>query len=353
MASTEEVDESTLKNLHTSFKTQKERFGFLLGNTEKSDVVFVVGEKPRQKKIPAHRFLLTVGSPIFDSMFNGQAEQFCVENNEIAIPDIEEDVFHELLRFLYQEQVEIDNSLTVVGLMYSSKKYMISELTERCLEYFKNKLSAANVCIILTQSILFDEEELAKRCLELIDEYAAEVFVSEDFLNLEQKTLNLLLDRDTLRIDEKKVFDAVNLWSEFQCRKKEIVPNPENKREVLGKALYLVRMSLLSPEEFTTGPLASDIVNAEESVEILANFHRKDKSKTHFAEGKRAVPVDIYTICLRKIEPSIANINTAVVKVRGAVKVVKEMMYIASALSFIKNVIDMLRKGLSYVADYL
>ena len=90
---------SSLVDWHSIHKTQKDRFGFLLLNNERADVTFIVGEKPGKiEKIPAHTFLLWVGSPVFNGMFNESAKKFCDDSREILIPDIEPAVFHEFLR---------------------------------------------------------------------------------------------------------------------------------------------------------------------------------------------------------------------------------------------------------------
>ena len=77
-------------------KTQRESFKFLLNNTEMSDVTFVVGAK-KEKRIPAHTFLLAARSPVFFAMFHGKMVQGSREN-EIEVPDIEQEVFMEVLR---------------------------------------------------------------------------------------------------------------------------------------------------------------------------------------------------------------------------------------------------------------
>ena len=54
----------------------KERTKFLFNNDHLSDIKFVVrkmdGESKSKKVIPAHKFVLSISSPVFESMFHGE-----------------------------------------------------------------------------------------------------------------------------------------------------------------------------------------------------------------------------------------------------------------------------------------
>lgn len=75
------------------------RFAFLFNNEILSDVHFLVGKGDSRQRIPAHKFVLAVGSAVFDAMFNGQLS---THQDEIELPDVEPQAFLALLRFLYR-----------------------------------------------------------------------------------------------------------------------------------------------------------------------------------------------------------------------------------------------------------
>ena len=75
------------------------RFAFLFNNEILSDVHFVVGKGEGMQRIPAHKFVLAVGSAVFDAMFNGRLS---THQREIELPDVEAQAFLALLRFLYR-----------------------------------------------------------------------------------------------------------------------------------------------------------------------------------------------------------------------------------------------------------
>ena len=63
-------------NWQTARPTIRERSKFMFNNDLFSDVKFVI-EKPDDKceskqVIPAHKFVLSIGSPVFEAMFYGE-----------------------------------------------------------------------------------------------------------------------------------------------------------------------------------------------------------------------------------------------------------------------------------------
>lgn len=63
--------------------------------------------------------------------------------------------------------------------------------------------------MLLTQAILFDEGQLTILCLETIDKNTVEALAGDGFTDVDLATLKTVLQRDTLRIREAKLFQAV------------------------------------------------------------------------------------------------------------------------------------------------
>lgn len=91
-------------NWQASRATIKDRLAFIFNKEILSDVHFVVGKGNLQQRIPAHKFVLSVGSAVFDAMFNGA---MATTSEEIELPDVEPAAFLALLRFLYSDEVQI------------------------------------------------------------------------------------------------------------------------------------------------------------------------------------------------------------------------------------------------------
>lgn len=63
--------------------------------------------------------------------------------------------------------------------------------------------------MLLTQARLFDEPQLAALCLDTIDKNTSEALSADGFTDVDLETLSAVLERDTLRIREAKLFQAV------------------------------------------------------------------------------------------------------------------------------------------------
>lgn len=93
-ASSVSVSEN-IRHWQTSKKTIKERVEFMFNNEHLADVFFVVGKGSTAQRIPAHKFVLSVSSAVFDAMFNGV---LTADSDQIEIPDVEPAAFFALLR---------------------------------------------------------------------------------------------------------------------------------------------------------------------------------------------------------------------------------------------------------------
>lgn len=69
----------------------------MFNNEILSDVHFIVGRDVVQQRIPAHKFVLAVGSAVFDAMFNGT---LATQADTVELPDVEPAAFLALLKWV-------------------------------------------------------------------------------------------------------------------------------------------------------------------------------------------------------------------------------------------------------------
>uniref|UniRef100_S4RK32 BTB domain-containing protein n=1 Tax=Petromyzon marinus TaxID=7757 RepID=S4RK32_PETMA len=128
-----------------------------------ADVHFVVGPPGATKRIPAHKYVLAVGSSVFYAMFYGGLAE---TGHEVHIPDVEPTAFLVLLRYLYCDEMELDAD-TALATLYAAKKYLVPDLARACVAFLETELSAANACTLLSQGSVFGEPELTQHCWEV------------------------------------------------------------------------------------------------------------------------------------------------------------------------------------------
>ncbi|XP_026679087.1 BTB/POZ domain-containing protein 1 [Diaphorina citri] len=141
--------------------------------------------------------------------------------------------------------------------------------------------------MLLTQARLFDEPQLAALCLDTIDKNTPDALAADGFTDVDRDTLCAVLERDTLRIREAKLFQAVIRWSEAECTRQSLPITPENQRAVLGPSLTLVRFPLMSVEEFAAGPAQSGLLEDSQLVRLFLYFHVNPKPAIPFFDGPR------------------------------------------------------------------
>jgi len=96
-------------NWQTMKPSIKERIKFMLNNDLFSDVKFLVFDEMNESKqaIPAHRFVLSISSPVFEAMFYGQLAE---TSGSIELPDCDYESLLELFRYLYGDEVKLKDS---------------------------------------------------------------------------------------------------------------------------------------------------------------------------------------------------------------------------------------------------
>lgn len=249
-----------------------------------SDVHFVVGRGDQTMRIPAHKFVLSIGSAVFDAMFNGG---MATEEKEIELPDVEPAAFISLLKFLYTDEVQIGPE-TVMTTLYTAKKYVVPKLEQQCVDFLKHNLSPDNAFMLLTQARLFDETALAQTCLETIDKTTVDASSADGFLEIDQDTLCAVLERDSLKIREVVLFNSVVRWAEAECQRRGLAASPENQRLVIGRALYLIRFPLMNIEEFASEVAQSGILTDREVVSMFLYYTVNPKPTVEFPDTPRS-----------------------------------------------------------------
>ncbi|KAM3717883.1 BTB/POZ domain-containing protein [Dirofilaria immitis] len=264
--------------------TIRERNASMCLNEWLADVHFIVGIGENSERIPAHSYVLAIASAPFNAMFNGGFEK----NDEIELPDIEPVAFKILLKYLYYDNIELDSS-NALSTLYAAKKYMITHLARATIDFLNSNLKAENVCLLLSQSQLFEEEqELIDRCWKLVEVDAERVLLSDAFCNINFVLFDEILSRDTLLTREKVVYEAALKWAKAECGRQNLPVSQMNMRNVLSSALYHIRFPVMTIYEFANGPAKTDMLTCQEINDIFLHFAAEEKPQLPFLINKRS-----------------------------------------------------------------
>ncbi|CAH8428986.1 unnamed protein product [Schistosoma curassoni] len=219
-------------------------------------------------RFAAHRLILAAASPVFEAMFYGPMADCDNKNSEnrreYHIPDIHPKAFQIMLSYIYSDELLVENDINLLFyLLYATKKYILPRLTQICVEYLKDLITAENVCMMLDRSIFFDEVDLTRRCWHIIDVLAPDVLISQGLLTLNSNCVHDLVSRNTLNCQESEVFAAVGRWAGAECNRLGIRDVVSNRVQVAANILPLIRFPTMTLSDFAENVAYSGYLSLE------------------------------------------------------------------------------------------
>ncbi|XP_058824695.1 BTB/POZ domain-containing protein 2-like [Topomyia yanbarensis] len=190
----------------------KSRIKYLHETGTLCDCDFLVGEGSSTEKIAAHKFVLTVASPVFEAMFHGAL----AERNDraIRVPDIAVLEFKELLTYIYMDQLRIDSVAEAIKLYYGAKKYMLPGAVAKCITYLESNQQAGTVCQVYEFAKFHGETNMMAKCIATMRSHTSSVITSSGFLNADLSTVITILDQDVLATgSELDLFKAIKKYA--------------------------------------------------------------------------------------------------------------------------------------------
>ena len=250
-----------------SRSTIKDRCKSIFNQEFLSDVKFVVPQSQggSKIKIPAHKLVLVISSPVFYAMFYGELAE---TKDSVEISDCEYESLLELFRFIYSDEANLtpDN---VMQLMYLAKKYMLPSLADKCSAYLQENLDASNVFIVLPDAQKYEEKDLLDRRWKVIEKKTEEAVKSDGFVTIERSILEEMVEKDSLNIKEVELFKAVDRWAGKECEKQGLVAEGTVKRRILGERIV---KGIRFPVAFVGVVLDCDILTKKECFDMMKYF---------------------------------------------------------------------------------
>ncbi|XP_015748113.1 PREDICTED: BTB/POZ domain-containing protein 6-B-like [Acropora digitifera] len=176
------------------------------------------------------------------------------------------------------------NGNNVSGLLNLSKKYMMPPLADKCSEFLVSNMYPSNVLSVLKVAELHKEEKIVNLCWKMIDGQTEAVLRER----IERPHLETIVTRDTLKMDEVKLFAAVDKWATSECEEKGLTPDGKTKRTVLGEQIIkAIRFPVMERHEFSRVVTPSGILSDEEVSQLQKYFEKTLDGPVGFPEQSR------------------------------------------------------------------
>lgn len=153
-------------------------------------------------RIPSHKLLLTKGSDVFRTMFNGSWNEI----NEVVIVE-SIDAFKEFLQYFYLTEVKVTME-NVAEVMYLGNKYNVDECLEVCSKFLTKSINESNVCFGYNLALTYDQKSLKSFCETIIAVKTKKILSSDDFLQCDFETLTHIVKLEGLSCKESELFQA-------------------------------------------------------------------------------------------------------------------------------------------------
>ena len=158
-------------------------------------------------------------------------------------------------------------------MLFAAKKFELRGLSDLCFKYLDAQMNTDNVCRIMEQAHIYNESNLYDKCVRFINANGNEVLVKPGFGDLCPECVEKIIRPNELVADEDKVFQGCMIWAGAECRRHKKQPSDENKRDMLGDLLYLIRFPTMDIAYFTHKVSMGNVLTHDETLSIFQYFH--------------------------------------------------------------------------------
>lgn len=198
------------------------------------DTIIVSGVD--NKRIPAHKIVLSVCSPFFNAMFNSDMKE--KNEKEIRIEEVDGETLELLVNYCYLGTINI-NEDNVERVLSTACRFQMSNVVAVCSKFLGKQLHFSNAIGFKVFAEQQNCSELHKISLKFVESNFMDIYEkSEEFMQLNVDQLaKLLANNDINVISEEDVFKAVVKWINFS----------EDRKQYISTLFPLIKLPQLSP----------------------------------------------------------------------------------------------------------
>lgn len=255
-------------------------------DSKTADVKFVFADSG--ESVPALKAILSVTSPVFDAMFYGSLP----ETGDISIVDATPEAFRQFLQFFYLSKVQLDTD-HVFQVANLCKKYEVNDGLTLCETPMRHSLTINNMCTGYATAKLLEMESVIELCEQNIQQNAAEILNSTDWLECNHETMDNILQLVSSKCSASEIVDACMNWAKAKCERENVEQTSVNLKAQLKGIVERMPFVELNWEQFSEHITKYKRFLAEDELEAII---LKRAQKSHAFE--MAVSTDLF--CCRR-----------------------------------------------------
>jgi hypothetical protein len=124
-----------------------------------------------------------------------------------------------------------------------------------------------------------------KISLEFIDIALGEIVKTGGWTKLSPETVSVILQRDSLSVEEGPVFDAVMVWAKAEAKRKDKSDSKEDLKAVLGDLIYHIRFPCMDVTTIASKVNPSGLLESQQMLDLFTYLGTKKAS----SDDKKAV----------------------------------------------------------------
>ncbi|XP_054635213.1 kelch-like protein 5 isoform X2 [Dunckerocampus dactyliophorus] len=253
-------EESLFTTLSHADITFRKMEGYLRSR-QLCDVTLVAGDR----RIPAHRLVLSSVSDYFAAMFTSDVRE--AKQDEVKIEGVDPDALWVLVQYAYTGRLELRED-TIESLLAVSCLLQLSSVVQACCSFLMKQLHPSNCLGIRSYADAQGCHDLQRAAHAYIMEHFLEVVGGQEFLLLPLDEMEQLLKSDDINVpDEETVVNSLLTW---------VHHNADSRQRHLPLLLAHVRLPLLQPQflaDLETSPLLRDSVDCQRLLMEGMKYH--------------------------------------------------------------------------------